>query len=219
MPRTRGLGPWKSFVRDCRGPPGTQSSTPARAVFLPHRNGRRGCACFCVSDWIYDLMQTSAATTSTAFCSNMHKLRALVAHSPHKLDTLLHVPNARVPIAISLCFHSLAVSSPASTGSRLPTIRRHSSAPHATPLRPSHRIIPSARFSYAGGATAPPHPLSVQTLRFKVAFASFPMHHPSTRSTVCQQLPPFPLPQLSPMHFLCMFCPDHSTPPTTATPA
>ena len=34
MPRTRGLGPWKSFVRDCRGPPGTQSSTPARAVFF-----------------------------------------------------------------------------------------------------------------------------------------------------------------------------------------
>jgi hypothetical protein len=36
-----------------------------------------------------------------AFCSNVPKLLPLVAHSPHDIGVLIHVPTARVVVVVS----------------------------------------------------------------------------------------------------------------------
>ena len=64
-------------------------------------------------------MQSFATTTSSTFCSNMPKLRSLIAHSPHDLGVLIHVPNELVPGSMShQSYQCIAGSTPASTRSR-----------------------------------------------------------------------------------------------------
>jgi hypothetical protein len=100
-------------------------------------------------------MQCFASTTSTAFCSNMPKLRSLIAHSPHDLGALIHVPNELVQGLMShQSYQSIAGSTPASTRSR-PNRRRCSRALTHPQVEGLYHPVSSLLISNACDASLP----------------------------------------------------------------